>query len=290
MPIQIAKSAKRFSIDTETCELLLSLDEGLTLQELACLWRRDVSVISRKIKRIAESTDLLEKIDARWRLTKKGKALNLWTQEAMLKQNHVMNRQGSLTIAGTREFSSRVLLPKTRTLIGDEDLKLSILSTDSGIEELILASKADFGFDCGRPLSPSIAYKRVAKESMVVVASTKFIEQRDAKTFSDLQEKDQLRFSRHNAQIWGLEVHESHYWGHFNDLANLREAAILGYGWAIVPFYAVKKEIEALKLKVISGRKIEAEYFSVWWLRERKEILPWVNRAIAWLTEQNLTF
>ena len=271
---------------------MLAFEDKKSLFELALELNKDISVISRRLKSIANSSNLLEKSsNNKWQLTPQGFALNKWTREAIYNQQLNLKQTTNIKIATTREFASRVLLPQTRTLIGNNNISVSILSTDTGIENLILESKADFGFDCGRPNNPSIGYKKVIEEDLVIIASPDFVKKYKIKNFSSLireQNKNQLKFSRLNSQIWDLDVDDGHYFGTFSDLANLREAALLGYGWAIVPYYAVKKETENNKLKIIPGKNLPPENYSVWWLRERTAIKPWVEKAIEWLANQKL--
>jgi DNA-binding transcriptional LysR family regulator len=278
----------RFLISSQECELLLAFECKSNLQELSELFNKDISVLSRNLKSIAKKSDLLEKQHGRWVLTDKGKALNAWSREAMYSQRLSLERQKSLKIAATREFASRILLPQARGLIGDEDISVSIISSDAGIERLILAGQADFGFDCGRPYSPSIAFKRIVRERFVTIAAPIFIERSHIADFSNLKDKDHLRFMRNEGAVWDLDVEASHYFGTFSDMASLREACKLGFGWAVIPYYAVKKELNEGSLVEVLGKEFADQKFGVWWLRERKNIAAWVERAAKWLEQQEL--
>jgi DNA-binding transcriptional LysR family regulator len=74
----------------------------------------------------------------------------------------------------------------------------------------------------------------------------------------------------------------------FNDIASTREAAVARLGWAILPSYAVAREIRGRALVAVEGWKIAPERFGVWWLATRPGIQPWVRRAEEWLRRQNL--
>lgn len=276
----------RFGLSSQECEILLEFERAPSLQALADQLHKDISVVSRNLKSISEKSDVLEKRNGRWALTHKGLALNKWTEEAIFSQNLTLSRQKSLKIATTREFASRILVPQTRALIGDDNLTVSLVSSDDGIESLLLAGEADFGFDCGRPQSPLIAFKRVARESFALVASPQFIKKNKVKTFEDVREHQHLKFTRSKSSILDLDVDANHYYGTFSDISTMREACKLSYGWAILPYYTVVTEIQTGKLKTIPGLKIEDAKFGVWWLRERKTLLPWIKRATQWLKSQ----
>lgn len=278
----------RFLMSSQECELLLAFEQKTNLLELSEFLKKDISVLSRNLKTIAEKSDVLEKQQGRWVLTEKGKALNVWTREVCHSQRLALERQKTIKIAATREFASRVLLKSTRSLIGDEDISVSIISSDTGIERHILTGLADFGFDCGRPHSPNVAFKRLINERFVVVASKEFIERFNIRDFADLPNRDHLKFMRTEGTVWDLDVEARHYFGTFSDMANLREACLLGYGWAVIPFYMVKKEIDDKRLCIIKGKEFPDQKFGVFWLRDRKNLLPWIEKATAWLLKQDL--
>ena len=264
-------------------------EQKSSLMELAQALHKDVSVVSRNLKAVSEKFDVLEKRFGRWVLTEKGKAINAWSKEAIFTQRLTLGQQKSIRIATTREFASRVLLPSTRALIGEEDISVSIVTSDAGIEKFILTGKADFGFDCGRPQSPSIAFKRLVSERFVVVAAPRFVERYSIKHFDDLCDQSHLKFMRTEGSVWDLDVDANQYFGTFGDMSNLREACVLGYGWAVMPYYMVKQEIASGELTQIHGKSFPDQKFGVWWQRGRSSILPWVERAAQWLAKQNLS-
>ena len=279
----------KFLISSQECELLLAFERTGNLQDLAEYLAKDISVVSRNLKSLAEKSNLLEKQNRKWILTAQGKSLNSWTREAIYSQKLATQRQKSLKIACTREFAKKVLLPQTRILVGDDSISVSIISTDEGIEKIIGKGEADFGFDCGRPIDPSIAFKRLVNEPFVVVASPKFVKREKVKTYDELKQKDLLKFSRTENLILDLDVRATHYYGTISDLSSLIEACLLGYGWAILPKYTVKKELTEKKLIAVPGLTLPSERYGVWWLRERHSVKPWVNKAIQWLKKQDLS-
>lgn len=278
-----------FLLTSKECELLLAFEQKTSLEDLAAALHKDISVISRNLKSIALKSPLLEKQHGKWVLTDKGKTLNMWTREAMVSQRLAMDKQESIKIATTREFANRVLLPSIKSLVDEERYFVSIIANDSGVEQTLLAGNADFGFDCGRPYSPNVAYKRLIHERFVVVASPSFIHAYNIGIFADLPKMQHLRFIRSEGAVWDMDTEpRRHLFGSFNDMANIREASLLGYGWAIMPFYMVKKEIAEGRLVAIPGHEFPDQKFGVWWLRERQNLASWIAKASTWLLAQNL--
>lgn len=278
----------RFIVTSQECELLLAFEAKTNLEDLALLLKKDVSVVSRNLKSISQKNNLLEKQNGKWVLTEKGRALNNWTRDAIYCQRLSLEQQQNIKIASTREFASRVLLPNCADLVEIGSASLSIISTDAGIERLILAGNADFGFDCGRPNNPSIAFKRLIRERFVVVASPSFVEKFNINCFDDLEDKHLLRFMRNEGSVWDLDTVAHYSFGTFSDMANVRDASRLGYGWAVIPYYMVKKEIDDGDLVIVSGKEFPDQMFGVWWLRERKNLSSWIEKASAWLLRQEL--
>lgn len=278
----------RFPLSSQDCEILLAFEARKSLQSLAESMAKDISVVSRNLKAISERAPVIEKQSGKWMLTPQGIALNRWTREAIYSQSLALNQQRSVKIACTREFAARILLPKIRDLVGEGDVAASVVSNDKGIEQMLLSGEAEFGFDCGRPMDPLVAYKQVIDEPFVVVAAPKFLTRHKIKNFEQLQKQDLLKFTRTENVILDLEVEASRYYGTFNDVGSIRQACVLGYGWAILPMYTIRKEIKDKALKIVPGLDLKPERYGVWWLRDRGSVEPWVNKAKKWLANQNL--
>lgn len=278
----------KFDVSAEDCELLVQFSRLNSLGRIAEVLGKDPSVISRRLKLLAEDHNLLEKISGKWQLNARGEALVDWSRDAIYSQKLALNQQKSLRIGSTREFAARKLLPHLKELITEENITISFLTSDEGVENLLLTGAVDFAFDCGRPRDPSISFRRVVDEHFVTVASHSFIKQHKIKQFSDLSELDRLRFARTENSILDIKMESATFFGTFSDIATLREACCLGYGWAILPLYTVEREIHKKQLKVIKGQHIQNERYGVWWLRERASLKPWIEKAVHWLKTQSL--
>ncbi len=147
----------RFNIQTDEAEILLFLEKSQNLREVGECLGKDVSVISRRLQGLSLKTPFLVKQDNQWRLTAAGRKFNDWTRRAIQEQDSLLKLQNKFIIATTREFSNLVMAPAINWWDKQFD-HYEIMTTDEGIESLILKGSADFGFDCGTPYSPLIAF------------------------------------------------------------------------------------------------------------------------------------
>lgn len=279
----------RFKLTSEQCELLIALERAGSIKDLAREFSRDASVISRQIKAISELAPVLEKSEKKWVLTSVGRSLTQWSRESIESQNRLLQTQSSLRIATTREFSSKILIPNLRSLLGKRDVALSIITLDEGIERELLSGRADIGIDCGRPEDPLIKFKSVLSEPYVVVASPEFLKRHPLRETDDLLLAPHLKFNRDPAsRLLELKSDLTSIAASFNDIASVRAACCTGLGWATLPRYTVHSELKAGDLKNIQGWKIQPRSFGVWWMRERPSSNYWVDETITWLAKQKI--
>jgi DNA-binding transcriptional LysR family regulator len=280
-----------FGLSSEQCELLLAFEMSGSLSELSTLVRRDVSVVSRALTRIAQTAPVLEKNQGKWRLSSVGREVTKWTREAAAAQKQILSARPVIKIASTREFAARILAPRLGELMaGAEDANFSIITSISGVEQPLLSGEADIGFDCGRPEDSGVRFRTVQPESFVVIASPRFLKEHRITSHKELLATPHLQYKRAlTPRVLQLCYEVPHVRGVFNDIAVLRGACVAGLGWAVLPAYTVRTEVEEGLLKTVPGWKIEDEQFGVWWLRGRTTLEPWIERAVAWLKKQKLS-
>jgi DNA-binding transcriptional LysR family regulator len=279
-----------FTLSSEQCELLAAFEGSESISDLAKLVGKDVSVVSRQLKRIADEVPALEKNDRKWVLTNLGHELCAWARDAIAAQKRVLQRRSHIRIATTREFASRILAPGLRGLVPSGDSTVvSILTGEEGVERTLLSGQADLGFDCGVPIDPQIRFKRVVSESFSVVAAPSLVSRHGVAKIKDLIELPHLHYTRAPAsKLLGLSVDLPNLVASFNDIGALRAACCAGLGWAVLPTYTVTAELNLRQLKAISGSRIAPEQFGVFWSRSRPSLDAWAERAISWLAKQSL--
>ena len=276
----------KFTIQTDEAEILLQLEKSLNLREVGESLGRDVSVISRRLKSLSERTPFLVKQDNQWRLTQAGRKFNDWTRRAMAEQDSLMNAQPKITIATTREFSNLVFCQSIKWW-NQQLNNYEMITTDDGIESLILKGAADFGFDCGTPYSPQIAFKRGPEEEFVIAYNPSLA----LKKTSDLNLYDFYFYNRLDLS----EIRESLNCDSlsakisFNDMASVRSALIASPSWSILPKYVVANEVKQGKIKVLNKPfKLSTASFGLWWNREAAPDKNILNTAYEWLSKQKI--
>lgn len=276
----------RFALQTDESEILLLLENAENLREIAEILGKDVSVISRRLQGISEKTSLISKQERQWRLTSAGRKYNDWTRRMINEQHALINAKERLVLATTKEFSSLVLCPSIAWWTKEFE-NCEIITTDEGIESLILKGVAHFGFDCGTPYSPQIAFKRGPKEDFVLVFNSK----KTIKKIEDLKElpfyyynRLDLAMIRNSCQLDFIQPKLS-----LSDMASTRSSLLAGEGWSILPHYAVAKEIKEKKLQVLTkGFDFPSMSFGLWWNREEAPQKAVLDKAYEWLSKQTL--
>ncbi|MNL44092.1 LysR substrate binding domain protein [compost metagenome] len=148
----------------------------------------------------------------------------------------------------------------------------------------------DVGFDCDRPYSPDIAYKLIVDEPILAVATKEFIKthkkQIAAGQYLDLPHL--LCERLHPDKILSRSENQLLVEARFNDIATTRAVCTQGLGWALLPAYAIKKELNAGTLVQIDQKAYGKSKYGVWWLRSRPHLKDVSENLIRWLHTQEL--
>jgi DNA-binding transcriptional LysR family regulator len=281
----------RFPLSSDQCEILCALDACKSIGALAEFLKRDPSVVSRQLKKIAETAPVLEKIQGRWTITSIGHQVILWTKDSSTALSRIFQNRTAIRVGATREFASRVICPQIKTFLKETSngAELVLNTYEAGIEEALLCGEIDFGFDCGRPKDPLIQFKLVTQETFGIFGSSTFFRSKKPKALSDLLSLPNLHYHRVPASRYlRLASDVPNVVGYFNDLAAIRETCCAGLGWAVLPDYAVQREVKAGLLIRIDLEQVRGDSFGVWWLRGAKVHEDTIQRAIRWLVRQNL--
>ena len=289
-------SLHSFPVSSEDCQILLLLEESRSVAAVASALRRDVSVVSRHVARLAQDGAFVEKVDGRWGVSARGRRVAAWARDAIQSQGQALSACGTIRIATTREFAARVLGPAfvelrarmARLSTG----RITILTSEEGVESRILAGEADIGLDCGRLSDPTIRFRRVVAEPFVLAAAPAFLKSlKKSPSIDLLLDRPHLQYQRINtARLLGLSIEIPKTVGVFNDLGAVRAACESGAGWAVFPKYAVAHELEQGTLQELGAfsKRMEPEQFGVWWLRDRRTVEPTVAELVRWLASVKL--
>ncbi len=283
----------RFPLSSSDCELLLELEEALTIEATAQAFRKDASGVSRQLARISEKYPAIEKRNGRWVLTEIGRRLNSQTRDSIRVQTQLAELQSVLRIGTNREFAARVMAPQFMTLVElFPNTKLSLYTFENGTEEALLNGKIDIGIDCDRPSDPQLAYKQLISEPIVAVASKSFL-----KKYKTIIENHGLYQTPHLAcerlypdKIFSESENENklNIAAYFNDISTARAACLSGFGWCLLPRYVIKDEVESKQLYIIREKPGGQSKYGIWWSRSRFTNKDIISRMSDWLKKQIL--
>lgn len=277
---------ERFFINSEDAEILSLLESSENLREIASRFGRDVSVISRRLQKISEDFHFIEKVDGRWRLNKSGLRFNQWTRNAINEQKKYLVGTEEITIGMSREFASRIFIPEMKDFY-KEFSQIKLLTSDEGIEGLILDRLIDVGFDCGTPYSPDVAFKKVCPENLLICAGPKFLEKESIQNTKDLVGKPYIHYPGNSLSVI-QEITKNHLEIKLSvsDISSLREALIADHGWSLIPRFTVLEELKNKKLLEIKGHEIKPLSYGVWWHKNQQKKHRLIEFSLEWLRGQ----
>lgn len=275
-----------FILTTAELELLMAFESADSLEKISQLLGKDISNISRSLNKIAEKLPVVEKQNNRWHITDLGKRLNQHTKDSIQFQRSLSQHESYLKIGTNREFAARIFGPRINELKKIfPNTQLRICAFEDGTENPLLTGLIDIGIDCERPHAPDISYKFSMSENIIAVCSPQF-KKINAKNINKEQITslphllcDRLypdRLLKKNDNI--LNVSAS-----FNDIATTRAACLNDAGWALLPQYAVQKELDNKTLVQLDIQDITGSNYGVWWLRSRKFLEPTAIKLKNWL-------
>ncbi len=278
-----------FPIQSDEIELLLNIKTHKTVDALAKNYRRDISVISRKLTTLSKKYPVLTKQNNKWTITPYGERIILWAQDSLRTLNRSLLQKEKIRIGTTREFASRILSKDLSKLVNLNTTNVEIISDDQGIERLILDGQVDFGFDCTTPYDPQIAFKLIAKEDMGLVCSPKYSKTLSNKFISQ-NSSDYIHNYRNDLNIYYELIQKTDNPKIIaHDIATVRSLLLAEMGWGFLPWYTVEQEVKTQKLIYFESSILEQLKYGVWWLRNKNGIENHINSAKHWLTKIKLT-
>jgi DNA-binding transcriptional LysR family regulator len=276
----------------EESELLLAFESASSLEKISMLIGKDVSNVSRSLTKISEKLPVVEKQNNRWQLTNLGKTLNEHTRDSIQFQKSLVNQQNFLKIGTNREFASRILGTRLQELIEIfPNTQLRICAFETGVESALLNGQVDIGIDCERPYSPDISYKLCLDEEIIAVCSPQFKKNH----LKDLKEGEFFNLPHllcdrlYPDRIFKRSDNKLNVIASFNDIATTRSACLEGFAWALLPRYAVQKELDSKSLVQIEYPDVGYSSYGIWWVRSRKSIEASALKLKDWVKNSDLT-
>lgn len=285
------KKTNTFLLSSEESELLLQLEEALSLQQIADQMGRDHSVVSRSLKKMSDKLPVVDKKGGRWVLTEMGKKFNEASRMMIAMQTSFSQTQQTLRLGTNREFAARVLGPDLGSLIKIfPNTHLLVNSYERGVEEALLKGQIDIGFDCDRPNDPEIAYKLILDEPIIAICSKSFFKTHQKKIAQeDYLDLPHLLCERLHPDKILLKVENNlKIIARFNDIATARAACLQGIGWALLPRYAISDELKNKTLIQMDTKIYGKSKYGLWWIRHRIYLKESVDKMLQWMDSKEL--
>ncbi|MEM7647456.1 MAG: substrate-binding domain-containing protein [Pseudomonadota bacterium] len=275
---------ERMLLNSDDSELLIAFEMGKTVEKTAQIIGKDPSGVSRQLTRVSKLCAAVEKRDGKWALTETGRELAAATKEFIRTQNQLSQQKSVLKIGTNREFGSRMfanhyqklqkLFPRTH---------FSISTYESGTEEALLFGKIDIGIDCEKPINPTIGFRYFATDPVIAVCTPEFSKKHKAEIKkNDLSTLPHLLCDRLFPHLFSGELIEVDVHASFNDIATTRSMCLAGHGWALLPRYAVREELNMKSLVQMSKKSWSDVQYGVWWSRDRNIDKNIVKQIIQW--------
>ena len=284
-------NSHNFLLTTSELELLMAFESATSLENISQFLGKDISNVSRSLSKISEKLPVVEKQNNRWCLTDLGKRLNQHTKDSIQFQRSLTSQQSFLKIGTNREFSSRILGSRLEELkLIFPNTQLRICAFEDGTEQPLLNGLIDIGIDCERPHAPDVSYKFSISEKIIAVCTPAF-----RKTNLKNINKDRITSLPHLLcdrlypdRLLKRSDNKLNVTASFNDIATTRAACLNHSGWALLPQYAVQKELNEKTLMQLDIPDITGSNYGIWWLRSRKFLEPSAMNLKNWLSKIDL--
>ncbi len=235
-------------ISSSDCEFLEAFDRAGSLAELSRELNLDKGFTSRKLTKIASSAPVLTKVLGKWMLTQQGQELVKWYKAAKESQKIILTGKSELIIGTTQLVSERRLIPQGHLILKSTGhKKFKILTSFGALDAALLPSKVDCIISCDIPHHPEIRFKKLFSSPFVLVRPSSW--RGEIKSLEELFKRPYVSHSDIEVrELLKMEEAVSNPIATFDHLVGVREAVSAGLGWAILPEYAVERELTSRKL------------------------------------------
>lgn len=248
----------QFSLSSDQLELLLAFEESEGLGKLAETMRRDPSVISRSLQRIAEEYPVIIKVRGRWELTPLGRQTNELTKNFIVAQERLLpvDKIRNLEKSSLPEKSVLIVINAQQGLLDATQEGRNNSEAEKNIAKLL-----NFWRKNKNPIfhikhiseSPSSIFFRSSSGSKFLPScapldSEQIIEKTKSSAFSDTQLEDKLKRIDHDSiTLVGFTANECID-------ATAKDAAALG-----ITTFVIGDATAMFDLRSPDGKLIKAE-------------------------------
>jgi DNA-binding transcriptional LysR family regulator len=282
---------KSYPIPMDYCLIVNAFNQTSTLRGAALLLEADPAGLVRKCQQISADYGFLQKIGNRWVVTESGRKVALWTDQVINEQKKLLDEKPRLRISAFTWLAEEMMIPKFSLLNKSAGSKYSwsYKTIAADLEAELLQGRSDFVITGHAPNDPTIAHKRIASYSWIVVAPfawKKALSNLDRQgTIQFLQSMPFVRHSKMNPEQM-LEFKPENVANLIVDgVVGLRSAVVNEIGWSVLPAMSIQSFLVEKKLIKINLSAHVRDDVSVWWLRARKDLVSSTKFVISWISE-----
>lgn len=283
----------QFVISTEDCLVLKALKDSSSLREAAKRLNCDPAGIARRIRKIADSHHLVQKIDGRWKLTQQGLELVKWTERSIQSQAQAVYGKESVRLACATWFANSLVYPRINTLIKsfENEVSFKISTYHHDIEKSLIGGELDFVICCHPPFAPEISHKRIFPEKWRIVVPSSWkqdlIKKSDTEILNYLGTRPFVKHEDLNLDFFLPELVTDRKESPItvDNVLAVKDLIQQEIGWSIFPeivFYNEKPKSDFLLLDYPIHTK--DRYICLWWSRDQdKHNRQTRNKIVNWL-------
>lgn len=250
-----------FPFQTSDLRLLTLLGEELSVKKVAQRLGRDETTVTRQLNQLAQRFPVLQKNNGMWLLTPFGLEVAKFGRKMMDEQRLLVSLPKVIRIGTTKEFSEWVLSPLLSKIL-QSSFQIQVLTELGSFESALMDGRVDFILSCGKPVDPTIKFKKLKSFPMTCVSSKRV----------KVKELTAMPAIEHTGLTIRSLVPEMNpeIVAQFDHISGVRGAVRAGMGWTILPKYSVQRDIDLGDLFEVKIDGLDAikEDFSLWYMRD----------------------
>lgn len=250
-----------FPFQTSDLRLLTLLGEELSVKKVARRLGRDETTVTRQLNQLAQRYPVLQKNNGMWFLTPFGLEVAKFGRKMLEEQRLLVSLPKVIRIGTTKEFSEWVLAPLLPKIF-QSSFQTQVLTELGTFETALMDGRLDFVLSCGKPVDPTIKFKKLKSFPMTCVASKRMKQK-------DLESLPAVEHTGLTIRSLVPEINPEIV-AQFDHISGVRGAVRAGLGWTILPQYSVQRDLdigELFDLK-LDGLHTIREEFSLWYMRD----------------------
>lgn len=282
---------RTFPVSPEYCLILKALNETSSLREAAALLETDPAHLTRKLQKLSQEHELVQKIGNKWAVTEEGARLARWVNESITRQEEILEEKATINISSFAWLAEEMLIPHYPRLQAVTENKHSFrfCITTASLEDDLISGRSDFAITCHPPNDPVIAHKVFNPDPWYIVVPASW-----AKSIRKLESNDIQKFLNTRPFVRLTTLNPEKMLGFVPEMISdlmvdgvvaARAAVKNDIGWSCLPGFALTSLLEKNEIVRVPLESSTSGQLSIWWPRSRTDSKILIRKLSAWLTE-----